>query len=163
MSYDWVPNNNVDMNDGCSIPGYISYGSPASLRIVKDDHLANKVSLSPVPSLLSLRIVETPPEIRMRYKDAAKFLIWPTHQLNQVQTSSQQDSRWGYTGGKVQKSSTFMGTPNSVFKTSAMATNMPRSSFRLGSFRVTPRRPLLAIPSSAPAKTTLESKVCTAI
>ncbi|KHJ44419.1 hypothetical protein D918_05430 [Trichuris suis] len=163
MSCDLVPNSKLDANDVCTIPGYISYGSPASLRIVKDDHLANKVSLSPVPSLLSLRIVETPPEIRMRYKDAAKFLIWPTHQLNQVQTSSQQDARWGYTGGKIQKSSTFMGTPNSAFKTPTMATNVSRPSFRLGSFRVTPRRPLPTIPSSAPAKPTLESKVCTAI
>uniref|UniRef100_A0A5S6QA23 Uncharacterized protein n=1 Tax=Trichuris muris TaxID=70415 RepID=A0A5S6QA23_TRIMR len=158
MSYDWVPKSKPDANDSYSATGYISYGSPASLRIAKDDRLTNKSSLSPVPSLLSLRIVETPPEIRMRYKDAAKFLIWPSHQFNPSQQTGSQVDRWGLSGSKIQKSSTFIGTPNPAFRTPAMAANLSRQSFRLGSFRITPRRALPVTPTSAPTKPTMESK-----
>ncbi|VDO92657.1 unnamed protein product [Soboliphyme baturini] len=43
----------------------------------------NTQRLSPAPSFLSLRFVETPNEIRLRYRDASKFLIWPEHPLRE--------------------------------------------------------------------------------
>ncbi|KRY22660.1 Dolichol kinase [Trichinella patagoniensis] len=50
---------------------------------------SKQAKLSPVPSLLSLRIVETPPAIKLRYRDTSKYLIWPSHPLNVNSTAIQ--------------------------------------------------------------------------
>ncbi|KAL1229565.1 Defensin-like protein [Trichinella pseudospiralis] len=50
---------------------------------------SKQAKLSPVPSLLSLRVVETPPAIKLRYRDASKYVIWPSHPLNANSTAIQ--------------------------------------------------------------------------
>ncbi|KRY92046.1 Dolichol kinase [Trichinella pseudospiralis] len=124
---------------------------------------SKQAKLSPVPSLLSLRVVETPPAIKLRYRDASKYVIWPSHPLNANSTAIQ---RRDFVGSQPAIASS-LHKSNTLKISSKPPWLEPTSSHhrsfsgRFTSFRYTFNTGRSTSPASVPVVEVLpDSKVC---